>query len=170
MAKRRETSTHREAFEDWYAAGRSVGNAKICEKLQVNPATIYRWMEWFNWHERADVRDAEAQRIADAEAIKERAERQKRRRQAAELLTQKGMEFFNENDIDTPSVAIQAIKAGLENERKEDGVPDWVLMILNADESELEKLARDLANSVACSEETGSGDDFLSPDAEAEGA
>ncbi len=162
----RETAKHREAFEAWYAVNREFG--KIWRKLAIPERTLRNWAKWFEWHELADARDVEAQRIADEEAAKERAERQKRRRRAAELLTARGVKFFSTNEIDTPRDAIQAIKAGLENERKEDGVPDWVLMILNAKPEDLEAMGRLFGSSLADAAETSSDADSLSLEADAE--
>src|SRR6476646_11093723 len=107
MAKR-ETAKHRDAFEVWYAANREF--RKASQNLAVPERTLYDWAKWFDWHKVADQRDQDAQRIADEEAAKERALRQKRRRQAAELMTARGVEFFKDNKIDNPSAAIQAIK------------------------------------------------------------
>jgi len=139
-SQRRETSKHREAFEAWYAAARSF--RQISPKLAVPRRTLFDWADAFDWHDRADARDHEAQRIADEEAAKERAARQKRRRKAGELLAVRGMEFLHKNQFDNAADAIRAIKYGTEIERKEDGIPDWVLMILNADDSALEMMSK----------------------------
>lgn len=165
MAKR-ETARHRDAFEAWYAANRSF--RQTSPKVAVPQRTLFGWAEAFNWHERADARDAAAARIADEEAAKERAERQKRRRQAGELMAARGREFFSRYGIESARDAIQAIKAGTEIERKEDGVPDWVLMILNADPSDLEKMGKLLGDSLADGEGEGEGFDRVSIEADAE--
>ncbi len=162
----KETSRHRDAFEAWY--GQSRNFRKITESLGIKSSTLYDWADRFDWHERADNRDAMAQEYADVEAAKDRAARQKKRRQAGELMSMRGMEFFAQNKIDSAKDAIQAIKGGTEIERREDGVPDWVIQILNADPNELEKLARDIANLDASAEAEGGGDDPLSLEADAQ--
>jgi len=136
----RETSKHLEAFEAFYAAGRNF--TKVSNQVTVSRKSLYHWADAFNWHERADGRDAETQRIVDAESAKERAERQKRRRRAAELLTARGVEFLSNFKIETARDAIQAIKIGLEMERREDALPDWVLLILGAPSDELESMGK----------------------------
>ena len=166
MAKRRETIKHLEAFEAWYAEGRSF--RRISQNLAVPERTLYGWGEWFNWHERADKRDEQARRIADEEAAKERAERQRKRREAASLLVQRGAEYFQEKEIEDPKDAIQAIKAGTEIERKEDGLPDWVLMILNASPDDLQAIERSLTSSLAGGEAAGEDVDSLSPESESD--
>lgn len=152
----KEASRHLEAFEAWYESGRNY--TKASSLLTVTRASLYQWADKFNWHERADARDQNAQQIADEEAAQEKAKRAKKRRQAAELMTARGVEFFTKNEIDNAGAAIQAIKNGLENERKEDGVPDWVLMILNANTDDLETMAKSLGVALT-SAEAESGDD-----------
>lgn len=166
MAKRRETPKHTEAFEAWYQLGRNF--TKVSKHLTVSRPTLYSWADWFDWQERADGRDKKAKQLADEEAAKERAERQKRRRRAAELLTARGVKYFAENEIDTPRDAIQAIKAGLENERKEDGVPDWALMILNAKPEDLAAMGSLFGLSLPDSEATGGDTDSVSSELDAE--
>lgn len=165
MAKR-ETAKHRDAFEAWYDAGRNF--TKVSNQLTVSRPSLYAWADAFNWHERADARDAESARIADEEAAKERAARQKRRRQAGELMSARGLEFFKKFEIDSARDAIQAIKAGTEIERKEDGVPDWVLMILNADSNQLDSIAKGIGISPAAPAEASGDVDSLSPESDAE--
>jgi transposase len=162
----KETSRHQDAFEAWYESGRSFRT--VSENLGIKRSTFYDWADRFDWHERADKRDAEAARIADEEAAKERAERQKRRRQSGELLAIRGREFFKTYSIDNARDAIQAIKIGTEIERKEDGVPDWVLLILNADTDDLEKMASILGGPVTAGGAAGESDDSLALESESE--
>lgn len=166
MATRRETAKHLEAFEAWYAASRNF--RKISENLGIKSSTLYDWADNFDWHERADARDNEAKRIADEEAARERAKRQKLRRQAGELLAARGREYFAKNAIDSPRDAIQAIKYGTEIERKEDGIPDWVLMILNANEDDLKAMAQHVGQSLTAGETAGEDAGGLSAEPDAE--
>ncbi|RYG55607.1 hypothetical protein EON80_30440, partial [bacterium] len=109
MAQLRETSKHREVFEAWYAAERSF--RKVTESTGIKKSTLYDWADRWDWHDRADERDKIASQLADQEAAKQRAERQKARRDAGTLLVQKGVDYFNVNGVDSPGSAIQAIKA-----------------------------------------------------------
>jgi hypothetical protein len=168
VAGRKETSKHLEAFDVWCESGRNF--TFTSQKCTVSRRALYDWADAFNWHERADARDAEVRRLADEQATRDRAERQKRRRRAAELLTARGVEFFKKNKIDSPRDAIQAIKYGTEIERKEDGVPDWVMLILNANPEDLEAMAKFFGVPVAGADSAGEDDDSVSlePDAENE--
>lgn len=166
MAQQRETARHRDAFEAWYAASRNF--RKVSENSGIKSSTLYDWADRFEWHERADGRDSKAAQIADEEAAKERAARQIRRRQSGELLALKGRQFFKDYPIDSARDAIQAIKAGTEIERKEDGVPDWVLMILNADTNDLEAMGKVLGASFAAGAAASEGDDSVAFESGAE--
>jgi hypothetical protein len=154
-----ETGKHREAFEVWYSQNRSF--VLTVPKVSASDRTLRNWASAFEWHQRADERDARAQVIADEAAARERAERQIKRRQAGELLAEKGRAFFAEEGIDNARDAMQAIKIGTEIERKEDGVPDWVLLILNANSNELEQMGKRLGSAFAAGATAGEGDDSL---------
>jgi hypothetical protein len=148
--KMRETAKHHDAFEAWYENAR---NFRItAEKCSVSERSLFIWAGAFDWHERAHVRDAEVKRVADAEAVQARADRARRRRQAAELLTARGVEWLRTYKIENAKDAIMAIKIGIEIERKEDGIPDWVMLILNASPDDLAAIEQQLSSPVAVGE------------------
>jgi transposase len=78
---RPETSQHRNAFEEWYAAGRDF--RKISEKSGTKLSTLYDWADRYGWQERASGYDAEteqarrkgreAEHLAEIAAYRERA-------------------------------------------------------------------------------------------------
>lgn len=136
-AQRRETAKHHSAFEAWYAADRDF--TKAAENCTVTSRSLREWAVWFDWPTRADYRDREAAEKADRDAIKRRAEMLKRHRQAAELLTRRGIEHFAKNEIERANDAISAIKTGVEMERQAEGMPTWVVELLNADEDQLRR-------------------------------
>jgi len=122
-----ETALHVEVFEIWYTEKRQVsGVAKICEKLRVNPATVYRWMAVYDWHARADKRDEEARKKADISAIDRTAKTLKDHMQAGELLRQRGVERLVAKPISDEKTAVSAIKLGVELERQALGLPNDV--------------------------------------------
>ena len=63
----------------------------------------------------------------------------KRHRQAAELMQRRGIERLAKNEIASDRDALAAIKEGVSLERQVEGMPSWVVEILNADESELQR-------------------------------
>lgn len=138
----RETARHLAAFEAWYAADRNT--LQTSAELGVPRTTLQDWMDWFGWRARADQRDREAAEIAEKLAIKRRAAMLERHRKAAELLTTRGMEFFEQKEIEKASDATAAIKAGVELERQAEGMPDWVLAVMNADETSLDRQIAEL--------------------------
>ena len=138
----RETARHLEAFEAWYAAGRNW--SIVAQNRSISRSLLYSWADKFNWNERADERDGKAQKIADAKAVQEQATRLKRQRQAGELMQERGVKYLRENDIKHERTAIAAIKTGIDVQRQADGLPDWVIHLLNADANELEKQRAEL--------------------------
>jgi hypothetical protein len=133
----RETAKHHAAFEAYYAAERDF--TKAAENCTVTSRSLREWAVWFDWVARADYRDREAAAKADRDAIKRRSEMLKRHRQAAELLTRRGIEHFAKNEIERANDAISAIKTGVEMERTAEGMPAWVGELLNADEQQLRR-------------------------------
>jgi hypothetical protein len=138
----RETARHIEVFETWHGVARNW--SKTAQKSAVSRRLLYDWADKFNWHERADRRDREAQRIADESATVERAQRIEAQRRAGTALRLRGMEYLSQNGITSARDAIAAIKTGIEIERQADVLPDWVFAILAADTAELESLVKRL--------------------------
>ncbi len=127
--KPRETARHLEAFESWYEAKRSF--RQISPELAVPQRTLFGWAENFNWHQRADERDRAAQSIVDSRAIQDRAKRIEDQRRAGSLLRTRGVEYLAENKISDERAAIGAIKTGTDIERQADGLPDYIVAIMN---------------------------------------
>ncbi len=138
----RETFRHREAFEAWYAVARNY--TKTCQKVTVSRKVLYDWAERFAWHQRADRRDREAQRIADGAATVALAQRIEAQRKAGTALRLRGMEYLSKHEITNARDALTAIKIGIEIERQADLLPDWVFAILSADAAELESQCKQL--------------------------
>lgn len=146
----RETAKHHQAFEQFYAADRDY--RKTSENLGVPEGTLRTWGDWFSWRARADKRDAEIARRADADSIKRRAAMLVRHRQAAELMQRRGIEHFSKTAIDTARDAITAITKGVELERQVEGLPQWVGEILNADADRLRSILAEVESGLAACE------------------
>lgn len=142
MGKHRETDAHLKAFEAWYEAGRDA--PKVAETCRIAERTVRAWEARFGWNDRADKRDAAAAKKADREAIDRRAQMLRRHRQAAELLQARGIEHFRDRKVERANDAISAIKTGVDLERQAEGMPAWVVEILNADEDTLRQRRADL--------------------------
>lgn len=150
----RETQRHREAFEAWYGEHRSA--PKAAERLRICERVLREWAVRYGWQARADARDAEAARLADADAIRRRAEMLTRHRQAGELLVRRGMEYHAKRPIERAADATQAIQRGIEIERTAEGLPSWVAAVLNATDEQLAAMEQRLS--------AGAGDPEPAPD------
>lgn len=142
MAAHRETPRQRQAFEAWYAADCSA--PKIAETFRVNERCIREWAERYGWHARADARDAEAQVKVDRDAITRRVAMLKRHREAAEVAFRRSVQGLAEHKPDSFRDAMGGLKTSIDLERQVDGLPDYVLQILNAGPEELDRIVADL--------------------------
>jgi prefoldin subunit 5 len=98
-----------------------------------------RWRLWCDqgeWRARCAAYDAhlerEARQLAERETIKRRAAMLKRHQQAGELLTSRGVEFFVKQKVESARDAIAAVGKGVDLERQAEGLPDWVIEVMNA--------------------------------------
>ncbi len=162
----RETARHLQAFERWYDLNRDF--AKVGEEFTVSEQTIRNWAAKYSWEQRADARDREAAARADRDAIRRRANMLIKCRHAGELLVGRGVERFAQKEMKIASDrdAIAAIGKGVEIWREAEGLPTWVVEILTADASELEKRERLLLErrrraTVGDGEEGAPGEEIL---------
>ena len=140
MQTRRERSKHHNAFQVWYTAGRNFEKASqnladIGEYTSSN--TLNVWSHWFNWHDRADKLDKEAQRRADNDAIRRKADMLKRHAATGRTLQGVGVTFIRDTGLQTGQQAINAITKGVELERMGEGLPAWVLDMMGMSDDEL---------------------------------
>lgn len=138
----RETARHHQAFEAWYNANRYFQG--ITKSYQITEKTARNWADRFDWQARADARDREAADKADRDAIKRRAAMLTRCRQAGELMVARGVERLQKGPIETDGAALSAIVRGIEVWRTAEGLPAWLLGILNGNEDDLERTYREL--------------------------
>lgn len=110
-----------------------------------------RWFTWsvaYGWEARTREYDAhierETRQRAEVETIKRRAEMLRKHQQAGELLRARGVEYFAAQKVDDGRTAIAAVKTGIDVERQAEGLPTWVVELLNADESDLRRQATEL--------------------------
>lgn len=156
---RKETTRHRQAFKIWYENNRDV--AKTFENLPLKGRpeshyTLYNWIAYWGWHERADALDAEVERKLNAEAVQRKVEMLKRHAVLGKQMQGKGAEYLKNHGVDNSASAIQAVKTGIDVERKAEGMPDWVAAILGADDDDLLKQYSALAAQIGGH---GSGDE-----------
>ena len=83
---KRETVTHREAFEAYYGLGEARSYREIARRFDASVTSVNRWSQSFKWLERITQRDA---RIGDALAHKAELEQIKSREDVLDVLSRK---------------------------------------------------------------------------------
>jgi len=151
---------HRAAFEAWYAADRSFPKTAVVLGM-ARDHSLRIWSRQFDWHNLADERDLEAERIATKKAIKRRAEMIERHRQGGALMVHRATQFFRNSDsVQTPiertADAINAMAKGIEIERTAESLPAWVFEVLEADDETLATIIRQAAAAAADEQSSGS--------------
>lgn len=156
MPTHRETDRHRQAFETWYAADRDVG--PVWKSLAVSDQAIYNWCNWFGWHARADRRDRDVAEKREREAIRRKGKMAEEHRQLGELIRRRAASHFAGRDFSIESTrdGLAAAKLGIEIERQAEGLPGYLVEVLNADPDELRRIIA--ADSGAAPPEGGAGD------------
>lgn len=153
MAGHRETAKHLRAFQTWYEADRDY--QKTSNILSIPNGTLRTWGDWFGWKARADRLDREAAEKADRDAVKRRAAMLIRHRQAAELMQLRGIERLKGNKISGDRDALTAIKEGVALERQVEGMPSYVVEIMNADAERLDSLIAEYQRGLAACDSPG---------------
>ena len=136
---RNETAQHKAAFLVWYEHDRNF--AEICENLRTSDDTLRRWADKFGWQERADKLDIIATRKAERGAIDRKAKMIESQRITGFNLRTLGARWLREHEntaVESLKDAVTAIEKGFALERQAEGLPDWVLTIVNADDNELQ--------------------------------
>jgi hypothetical protein len=159
-----ETSRAYEAF----AVYRDLGVGRTLEKVQVHfnrPSSWYRviagWSSDNNWVARAaaydDYIDAEARKKLDRDAIKRKASMLQRHAQSGRALQAFGLQHVQTTKAPAKAAdAISAIKAGIEIERKSEGLPEYLIEVMEASDDELARQYNELLAQIGG---TGSRDE-----------
>jgi hypothetical protein len=158
-----ESPAAKEAFEHWYANGRS--SRKTAEHVKVSDRHVQRWMADWDWHARADARDQEAFKQAEREAINRRAKTLEEHRRAGELMRRRGEERLRKHEIETSGDAIRAIKEGVILERQAEHLPTVILELMGLPDEDLyaerERLLRNLQAAGDPAPDRGTGEAAL---------
>lgn len=158
----RQTDESDKAFEA-FALYRDLGTNRttdaVARQLSKSLALIQRWSAQYAWVERVAVYDAyidaQARKQLERDAIKRKADMLKRHALLGKVLQQKSAAYLDKHGIDRSSDAIAAARVGVDMERKAEGLPEYLMEVMNADDSEL---ARQYAELLAQVSHSGSGD------------
>lgn len=156
---RQETERHRQAFEVWYENGQSFQRA--AQVLGCSHMPLRRYAVWFDWVGRAQERAATVRVETAKEVTKKYVGAMVSHFDAASKLIGRGVEYLDQYGIDNPRDAIQAVKIGIELQRRIAELPDWVIKVKDADTNELLELADELTRAHA-----GAANDLLTRGAE----
>lgn len=124
------------------------------------------WAAEFDWVARAaaydDYIDAEARKRLDREAIRRKADMLRRHAEVGKVLQTRGLQFLQQHGIDRGSDAITAIIKGIDTERKSEGLPEYLLQVMDATDDELARQYNELLATIggtgSGNEEAGDGD------------
>lgn len=108
-----------------------------------------QWSVTYDWVERAraydDYIEAAARKKVEGEAIARKAAMLRRHADLGRALQHFGAGYIQKaKAVDKSQDAIVAIRTGVEMERKAEGLPEWILEVVNADDNELVRQYADL--------------------------
>ena len=130
-----------QAFATYRDMGANRTHEAVAEKLSKSTTIISRWASHYDWSERVsaydDYIDAQARKKLESDAIKQRAEMFKRHALTGKVLQQKGVQYLEKSGIDKSSDAVSAIKTGIAIERQSSGLPEYLMEVVNVDDTEL---------------------------------
>lgn len=157
-----ETDKAFQAFILYRDMGAQRTQEKVLEALGKTTGYLRQLQEWsglYRWVERSAAYDAhidtQARKVLEREAIKRRADMLKRHALLGKVLQQKSAAYLDKHGIDKSSDAISAAKIGTEMERKAEGLPEYMMEVVNADDSELARQYHALLAEIGLA---GSGD------------
>jgi hypothetical protein len=130
-----------EAFTVYRDMGANRSHDAVAQKLSKSSTIISRWASQHGWRERVsaydDYMDAQARKKFEADAIKRKVDMLKRHALTGKILQQKGVDYLSSKGVDRSSDAVAAIKAGVTIERQSEGLPEYMMEIVNADDNEI---------------------------------
>lgn len=136
-----ESSKAYEAFAIYRDLGVNRSTDLVAKQLAKSEQLIRRWSYTYNWVARAaaydEYIDQQARKVAEREAIKRKADMLQRHAIAGRLLQRKGAEYINQHGMEKSSDAINAIQKGVAMERAAEGLPEYLMEIVNADDDEI---------------------------------
>lgn len=161
-----ESSKAYEAFALYRDMGVNRSQEAVCKHLNKSRQLLSRWSVDYRWLERAAAYDAhvdaEARKLLEREAIKRKADMLKRHALLGKVLQQKSATYLDKHGIDKSSDAIAAARVGVDMERKAEGLPEYLMEVVNADDSELARqyaeLLAQIGNFRAGDETAGDAD------------
>ena len=136
-----ESSKAYEAFAIYRDMGVNRSTDSVARQLSKSSALIQRWSREYDWVIRVTAWDAhidaQARKQVERDSIKRKADMLKRHALTGKVMQQKGVEYLDKHGIDKSSDAVTSIKAGIEIERKSEGLPEYLVAMMDAPDDEL---------------------------------
>lgn len=130
------------------------------------PGYFKQWSSDYNWVSRAavydDYVDAQARKKFEADAIKRKADMLRRHALSGKVLQQKGIDYLSQHGVDKSTDAIAAVRVGVEMERKSEGLPEYLMAVVEASDDELQRqynaLLEEIGRASSGNDTAGNGD------------
>lgn len=140
-------------FRAWYDSEQPKGK-KILEVVpedengrKPSVLTVRKWLRGEDgWNMRARELDVKTRANLDMLIIKKRVEMFNRHAEAGAQLADMGLDYLEEHDITSDSVALRAIKEGTDLERKSLGISELLKSISTMSDDQLQKMAQDFVD------------------------
>lgn len=152
-----------EAFSVYRDLGVKRRLDDVATKLSKSTTIMGRWSSQYNWIARVtaydDYIDREARKKLDREAIRRKADMLRRHADTGKALQAFGLQHVRTNQMTGPlrsADAIAAISKGVEIERKSEGLPEYLIEVMDASDDELTRQYNELLAQIGGS---GSGNE-----------
>lgn len=138
-----------EAFSVYIQLGTTRTLDAVAKQLKKSATIMGRWSSAYSWVSRAADYDSwvdlEARKKLDREAIKRKADMLRRHAETGRALQSFGIRHIQTAQQAAKGAdAINAIKTGVELERKSEGLPDYLLEVMEATDDDLTRAYNDL--------------------------
>lgn len=144
-----ESTKAYEAFSVYRDLGTNRSLDAVAQKLKKSATIMGRWSSTYDWVNRAiaydEYIDAQARIKLDRDAIKRKADMLKRHAGIGKALQSFGLQHVQTTKQPAKAAdAISAIKAGVEIERKSEGLPEYLIEVMEASNDDLTRQYNEL--------------------------
>jgi hypothetical protein len=155
-----------EAFSIYRDMGISRSIDNVVQKLNKSRQLISRWSGQYAWVQRAAAYDDHIDQLArkklEREAVNRKVEMLRRHGMAGRLMQRKAAEYLDKHGMEKSADAINGMQKGIAIERAAEGLPEYLLEVVNADDNELARqyhaLLAEIGGFGSGDEEAGNAD------------
>lgn len=150
---RRFTETYKEEmYQLWWDRGRPSFNPfhKVmpADELGFTPerSTVQTWVT--EWNKRAEILDEQIKAELEARMVHEKVNMLARHADIGKRITDKALEYLDENDFPSAATALRALTEGIRIERESRGLPDAIRKMTLAEDDDVLKQVEELMSKV----------------------